>query len=193
MSEPAAPPSDAAIFAMTPEQATEALAQMAKRTPGPPEKSPAAARQELSAKMNDPAWRGRYESGSLETRAEFERLVERGKPQIDEIIAGTAPVSEFETVTGGQLGTRQAMLEAGRLKDAGIAPDAIKELLEGAAVPAELYDQVEKIRAEKFRDAEWRNRLFRVDANGNPDPDPVAQRELLLLSMVRVQGRARGT
>jgi hypothetical protein len=97
-------------WAMTPEQATAALAQMQTATNPPPPVVPVDAqdaRARLDALSRNPSWAQRLFSGNVEARREFNELVAKaaGGDDVGDAIAGivepAAPL--FETTANGEL------------------------------------------------------------------------------------------
>jgi hypothetical protein len=172
-------PTSDEIFAMTPAEATAFLAEMAKAPPPDPA-SPAGARAELNAKLADPAWFSRYTNGSVETQTEFAELTERGAAdKVDRLIDGTYSTTPFDFTDGG-VSPHDAMGAAAWLRDAGVEPAAIKQLLEGHPVSKQELQAVEQHRARLLGDPEWTKRMLAGDA--------AARRDLLLFSLLRVVG-----
>lgn len=142
---------------MTPEMATAKLGELAAayQGPAPDAGSPAAARAELAAKLNDPQFYTKFANSSSEARAQFNDLLARGKADAaDLIIAGKAD-TRFEVTTGGEVSKRDQMTAAAGLLEAGIKPDQVKRLLNNEPLSRADYETVLNVEREKLGDPEF--------------------------------------
>jgi hypothetical protein len=173
------------ISAMTPDQATAALAERAAAYRSA---TPAGAEPQVDKLTADPAWRERYLAGGLKERNEMAAALTAklgGGDQLDHVIAGTAPVPEFETVTEGALTTYKQMQAAADLRGLGISDAAIRELFEGnnPATRAQ-YDAVMRLAADLESNPEWRARYFKGKRE--------AVRQMTLINMIKVGVKVGG-
>ncbi len=172
-------PTHAEIAAMTPEQATAAL-QERHAAYKAASAAPASPEQTLLA---DPTWRSRYLAGGVIERQQMQEALTAklgAGDRLDQVIAGTAPVHEIETVSDGALTTFKQMVAAADLRALGISPEATRQLFEGRPVPKSEYDAVMKFKADLLSNKEW------VEKYRNRDRDAV--RQMILCNIVKVGG-----
>jgi hypothetical protein len=124
--------------------------------------------------------------GYEEKRA-FRRLSElsqhdtaKGGDRLDKIIDGTAKVEPFETVTGGEISTYNAMQTAAGLRDIGLTDPQIKQAMAGKPVPKAEYEAIKIMRGDRTGDPAWTARYLK---GGAPEV-----RQMALMNMVIANG-----
>jgi hypothetical protein len=160
---------------MTPDEATARLAELTAQYAGAPIETPTNA-HEAAAKLDrlaaDPEWQQKFNAGDVETRREWRELVamKSGRNSIDDVLAGTANPSPFETVTAGEISTQNLMQAVEWLREDGIPDEGIRHVVEslrpGGKSPFTKQD-VAAARAWKHRamqDRAWVERYL----NGAP-------------------------
>jgi hypothetical protein len=152
-------------FSMTPEQATEKLAQMTTAYRNDQLVNP------LHQKYADPAWRARLELGSPEVRAEF-----------DQLVTARAAADPVQAAMTGMIPERASsdlrMMEhtASFLRDIGIRDEVVKQTLSADEVSRAEYDAVKNWKADALKNEEWTKKLLAGDRE--------AQRQLVLANIV---------
>jgi hypothetical protein len=104
----------------------------------------------------------------------------KGGDQLDRVIAGTAKVEPFETTTGGQISTYNAMQTAAGLREIGLTDSQIKQAMAGKPVPKAEYDAIKIMRSDRLGNKEWTAKYLSGDAQ--------ARREMALMNTVVVNG-----
>jgi len=126
-------------WAMNSEQATAALAEMAKRGPAPPEKSPTGARARLVALQTDQEFLGRYFAGSENARQDLEKTLERaGSDRTERLMAGVVDPMRSDVVDG--ISGHEVIAENDRLRQLGVPDDVIEQGLRTDPVSKFEYD-----------------------------------------------------
>ncbi len=165
------------IWSMTPDQATQALADMAKQTPAPPPQSPEAARQRLAT---DTDLLRRYFDGSPEARTEVEQLKARaGEDKYSSMVNGTYRRTGFETSNEHELSVEDTHKAISWFREAGFNNETILEAIENKPIARAIHDEVEQLLAACFRDTEF---LKKVAAN---DPDALLEVGLMKTILAR--------
>jgi hypothetical protein len=124
--------------------------------------------------------------GYEEKRA-FARLMElsqhdtaKGGDRLDQIIAGTVKIEPFETTTGSEISTYNAMQTAAGLREIGLTDSQIKQAMAGQPVPKAEYDMIKMLRSDRMGNTEWTAKYLKGDAQ--------ARREMALMNTVIVNG-----
>ncbi len=151
--------------------------------------SPVEAAAKLSELMSDKAWAAKLLSGNAPEAREFQQLMAAKSggagDRLDQIIAGAIEdPALFETVTAGQLSTRNQMISAEALRDIGVSPAAIRQVFEAKPVPRAEYDAVKNLKADRLGDRDWIKRYLAGDRS--------AVREMTLMNIVAVGGYREG-
>lgn len=166
----------------TPEQATEALAAMTAAYNGaPPPAVPtdaagAAARLELLASDKD--WGVRLLSNDVAARAEFARLTELSSTlsETDLAMIGHVPPNYVHFNSASEAGLPEMAAAAADLREVGISPDSIRQLLDDREVSADEYQMVKHLHDQRFSDKAWTDRYMKGDL--------AARREATLMAIV---------
>lgn len=169
MTEPATAPVDP--FTLTPEQATAALAEMAKAYQGEAPQDPASKLNRLYA---DPQWRGKLDAGHLETRREFDALREAAAA-IDPVTA--AMTGALPDVPSSEL--RHMAETASYLRSLGLGEAVVKEVLSGQPTTKAIQDE-----ARAWRDRHLKTREF---AEAFMAGEPEAVKKMTLCSIILSQ------
>jgi hypothetical protein len=149
----------------------------------------AAATATLAERQKNPEWNAKLVStfDGADVKREFKALMEasskdtaKGGDQLDKIIAGTAKVEPFETTTGNQISTYNAMQTAALLREVGLTDSQIKQSLAGKPVPKAEYDAIKTMRSDRLGNKEWTAKYLSGDAQ--------ARREMALMNTVVVNG-----
>lgn len=141
----------------------------------------------LSELMADKAWAAKLLSGDGPQVKEFAQLMAAKSgsagegDRLDQIIAGTiADPAPFETVTNGQLTTRNQITSAEALRDLGVSPGAIRQVFEAKPSSRADYDAVRNLKADRLGDQDWIKRYLAGDRT--------AVRDMALMNIVLVGG-----
>jgi hypothetical protein len=149
----------------------------------------ATATKQLAELQAQPDFAAKYTSkdDGYDVKREFARLMQlsqhdtaKAGDQLDKIIAGTAKVEPFETTTGGQISTYNAMQTAAGLREIGLTDSQIKQALAGKPVPKAEYDAIKTMRSDRLGNQEWTAKYLKGDAQ--------ARREMALMNTVIVNG-----
>src|SRR5262249_1369323 len=175
--------SDPDAFSLTPEQATQALADRAAEFRGPPPSAnpttPAEATARLDALRGDRDFYDKLMSGNADTRREFDRLNELASRdnRLDAAMSENPEFPMMETTDAEHpLTTRELASVVESFREAGLANDVIKDVLEGKPVSAEERQAVQRFKNMRFGDSDWVRKLQACDHE--------AKREHLLMSSV---------
>jgi hypothetical protein len=184
---PAAPPAGLTtdqIYAMTPEQATAALAAMDRAIHPPPSVVPQDAqdaRQQLDLLSRNPSWAQSLFSGNLETRKQFDELVAKaaGGDNVGDAIANIVEpaVPLFETTVNGELPRRHVEGTIAGLRDAGLNDAAIEQAVNLPPISRAEHAAAEAFWARCKGSAEFRSKLLSGDYE--------ATRQFNLVSVLR--------
>jgi hypothetical protein len=167
------------IAAMTPEQATHALAEMStalrEKIPTGSPSTVAEARAQIE-KLS----LAKLEAGDVEANRQFKdltKMLAESENRLDAALSDK-PQPQFMEVTSPEhpLTTRDMMSAVEGLREAGLRDEVIRDLFAGRKVSAEERRLVEQFEAKRKGDASWRARVL---AN-----DHEAVRELTLMSIV---------
>jgi hypothetical protein len=168
-----------AEFRATPEQATQALADMSAAYRPAPSATPtdaAGARARLAELAANPKWTSDYLNGNTAARQEFEavtKLIATGS-DVDMAIAGLLPEAHVDFGPGAPLRDQAAAVPF--LRHLGIGDEAIKQLLSDQPVSRREYQLAEQWRNSHMKNAEWTKRWLAGDHD--------AAREMTLCSIV---------
>jgi hypothetical protein len=147
----------------------------------------AEARVKLDVLKADQDWGKRLVAGDAAARQEFNQLTEKivatePADRLGEVLAGRAEVPWMESLSGGELSTRDLRGLVADLRAAGLSDEAIREGIEGTTVPRAVYVAAQNLQRQRQGDAEWRAKLLAGDW--------AAKREQLLMSIVLSAGVA---
>jgi hypothetical protein len=164
---------DADIWGLSP---TEAAARLEMMKMAPPATG-------LAARLENDEWRQALLAGNGPHVKEFNDLLQKkaeADDRLDKIVAGTAEVPFMETVTGGQITTRNAIQAAEDLRGFGLNDESIKQAIAGTPVSRAEYDAVKILRGDLMADKEWSAKLLAGD--------PAATREFTLMNTIVANG-----
>jgi len=134
-------------FALSPEQATAALAEMAKTFQGAPSQDPTAKLNRLYA---DPAWRAKLDAGHLETRREFDALT-KAAAEVDPVTA--AMTGALPDLPSSEL--RHMSETAAYLRSLDLSEDVVKEVLSGQPTTKAIQDEARAWRDRQLKTPEY--------------------------------------
>lgn len=158
-------------LALTPEQATAQLAELAAAYRS---KQPADPHAALKTAYADPEFRSKLDGGSPAARAEFDRLLSER--------AAADPVGAAMSRDQPQIASSELRLMANFadfFRDIGLSEQVIQETLSDQPTTQAIHDEAVRWRERHMKDADWVKRLMQ----GDPD----AVRELHLCSIVLTQ------
>ncbi len=160
MTEPPAPDVNVNVTAMTPQQATAKLEELTGNA-------------EWTERLLRPG------STSLSPeRKLFDQLIEK-KYEADRTgrLLSDAPIEpQIGALNRGGISDQHARDAIGALRDLGISDGSIQELFDDVKYPADVVAAAEQMYREKTREEGWVDLLL--------SGDPVAQRELILLTQI---------
>jgi hypothetical protein len=126
-----------------------------------------------------------------EEKRAFARLMQlsqhdkaKGGDRLDQIIAGTVKIEPFETTTGSEISTYNAMQTAAGLREIGLSDPQIKQAMDGKPVSKAEFDMVRTMRADRTGNAEWAAKYLKGDTQ--------AVREMALMNTVIAAGYVGG-
>jgi hypothetical protein len=122
-----------------------------------------AAAQQLDARMGSVEWRTKVLSGDGPATAEMQALIaakHEGADQLDQIIAGTAVVPQIETTAGGALSIAKQMSTAVWLRELGIEPGAVRQLLGNEEVGIEEFAAAKAMKADLLSNPDFVRRYL---------------------------------
>jgi hypothetical protein len=152
------------IHSMTPQQATEFLAQKDaafRASTAPPD-----ARARLDALAADPNFLKKLEAGDVATKQEFKALTERvanAEPgdRLDAALRGEVNPGLIETTSvDNPLTTRKLASAVEGLREAGISDDAIRQAINGGKDHPDVLRAVQELKARLFGDQTWVKRYL---------------------------------
>jgi hypothetical protein len=159
------------IHSMTPQQATEFLAQKdaAFRASTAPTDKPTTAteaRARLDHLVGDREWAKKLEAGDAEVNKEFHALTAlavdlRPADRLDAALRGEVSPGLIETTTADNpLTTRKLASAVEGLREAGISDDAIRQAINGGKDHPDVLRAVQELKAKLFGDAAWVKRYL---------------------------------
>jgi hypothetical protein len=167
---------DADIWNLTPQQASERLAAMSLAAPAVDlaapaniaAMSPTQARERLEGLKTNPEWQKQFLGGNGPQLREFNELSAKAAEAGDRLEAALAHGVEaapiFETTTGDQLTIWKLGKVVADLRDDGLADDHIRELFAGEPISKELHDAARRLQQERFADPEYLDRYLKGGA-----------------------------
>jgi hypothetical protein len=185
MSFEPAPPTSPEILAMTPDEATLALAKMeAERHPAAPinPEDSQGARQRLSDLSKDATWTRQLFAGDPAAAKTFRELValsESGNvvgDQLAGIVEDPATQPIFSTTVDGEWPKRVVTEVVSDLRSAGLDDRAIDQAVNGGSVSLAEYQAAQSLQSTLHSNPDWRARFL--------SGDYAAKRDQLLLSVV---------
>jgi hypothetical protein len=162
-------PSMDAIAAMSPAEATAALAAMDAASNPPPSIVPQDsqdAKGQLDLLSRNPTWAQALFSGDGAARKQFDALVATAG-DADTVGDALANIQEpspiIETTAFGELPTSVVKQVVADMRISGISDGAIEETIAGTPVALREHLATQALQAQKFGDAEWVKRLMASD------------------------------
>lgn len=128
---------------------------------------PAEAAAKLDALVADKKWSANLLAGNGPERRQMDALIS-AKTKADKIeaaLAGTLQPQAFETVTGGELTSRNLALGVKELKDSGVEVKQIERLLKNEPISAEDRELVLRQEKQLLGDAAFVKRYLSGDFN----------------------------
>jgi hypothetical protein len=181
-------------YSMSPQQAGAKLAEMSVEYSGAEvvdiAKTPEEATKKLQQLFSTPEWVNKLQAGSPSAHEEWQTLIQLKSQEntIDDIVNGTAVPPPFETVTEGNLSTRNLVLSAEWLREIGVPPEGVKHVIESlqpGATSKFTKEDVAWARSNRDRlmqTQEWVDRLLKGDG--------AARHALVALNAILVAGAA---
>jgi hypothetical protein len=165
------------IFALTPEKAQQALDTLKPRSPAPPDKSPAAARERLAGLKSDDGFLSRYFSGELAAQREMQQLLNSaGADRTERLLAGVTDPTRSDVLDG--ISAHETVAEIGRLREAGIDDASIEQLLRGEPISKFEHAAITEMQRVLHGDADWVKRFL------GGDREAVRQQKLITIALL---------
>ena len=173
---PAPPPADPwamttdQIYALTPEQAGDALKAMDRAIHPPPSVVPQDAqdaRQQLDLLSRNASWADSLFKGNVETRKQFDALVAKAAAANDteDMVAGiiepAAPL--FETTGDGELPRHAVEATISGLRDSGLNDASLEQAVNLPPISRAEFMAAQALKARCHGNAEWRGKLLSGD------------------------------
>jgi hypothetical protein len=145
--------------------------------------SPAEADAKLTELQANKTWCDRFLKGSDPEVKTFKELMAQRGPdfRLNQIAAGnTVPLPDVDTHLGSELSTYNTIQGAGWMREQGIEPAVIKQVLKGEPVSQAEFDAAAKAKADLLRNKEFVAKWLAGDRE--------AVRQMTLLHIIGVAG-----